>query len=421
MSKTSAGLLFIGNGGAAISAVRAARAVGYESPIQMISDTCGDTFNPMLSPYYLAGHIPFERCFPFGREFYTSHGVTCHFGSPVEVLDPFSKEARLADGRVLTYDRCLVATGARPVLPRVSGIDQSRYVYTLRTAEDAIHLSKAVERAKDVLVLGASLIGLKMAEILLSKGARVTLVDVAEHVLPSVAHPRCAAIVEEVVRNRGVDLRLKRSLSGVEDGRERAGFHFQDGETVEADLCLVSIGIEPRVGFIDASQVMIDKGIVVDHRMRTSAEDLYAAGDVSQGMNLVTGHKEIIGLWGNACYQGRAAGYNMAGREARYRGAVPEHVSTLFGLNFVHLGNVNLSEGETEIIADPGLSEYGYHLLCFEKGILKGANLLQDPGHAGRLKTAILRRFDWTRELDKLRPYPDRSVLDRILCAWFGA
>lgn len=387
----------------------------------MISDTCGDTFNPMLSPYYLAGHIPFERCFPFGREFYTSHGVTCHFGSPVEVLDPFSREVRLGDGRVLPYDRCLVATGARPVLPRVSGIEQSRYVYTLRTAEDTIHLKDALGKARDALILGASLIGFKMAEIFLSRGIKVTLVDIAEQVLPGVAHPRCATIMEDVVRQKGVEVRLTRSLHGVEEGRGRATFHLQDGEKIEADLCLVSIGIEPRVGFIDASQVRIDKGLIVDHMMRTSAEDLYAAGDVSQGMNLLTGHKEIIGLWGNACYQGRAAGYNMAGRKAHYRGAVPEHVSTLFGLTFVHLGDVNPSGEESQIIADPGLSEYGYHVLCFEKGVLKGANLLNDLGHAGKLKTAILRRIDWTGELDKLIPFPDRSVLDRILGAWLQA
>ncbi|MBW1996431.1 MAG: NAD(P)/FAD-dependent oxidoreductase [Deltaproteobacteria bacterium] len=392
---TSHGLLFIGNGGAAISAVRAARAAGYEGPVQMVSDTAGETFNPMLSPYFLAGQIPFESCFPFGRDFYSRYKVRCRFDLPVVSLDPFSREIRLADGTVLAYDRCLVATGARPVFPRVPGIDGSRYVYTLRTAEDTIRLNDAIARTSDALILGASLIGLKMAEIILSKGARVTLVDIADQVLPGAAHPECASIVEEVVREKGVDLRLKTSLQGVEDGRKKAAFHFQDGEILEAELCLLSIGIEPRLDFIDGSQVKIDRGI-----------------------NLLTGRKEVIGLWGNACYQGRTAGSNMGGRKATYRGAVPDHVSTVFGVRFAHLGDVHSTGEEVLVIADQGLSEEGYRLLSFEKGVLKGVNLLNDLRHAGKLKSAIRRRLDWTGELERLRPFPAPSVLEMILGKW---
>ncbi|MBW2065767.1 MAG: FAD-dependent oxidoreductase [Deltaproteobacteria bacterium] len=418
---TSNGLLFVGNGGAAISAVRAARAAGYEGPIRMVADAPGETFNPMLAPYFLAGQIPFENCFPFGRDFYTRYDVRCRFGLPLVSLDPFSREARLADGGILAYDRCLVATGARPVLPRAPGIDESRYVYTLRTPEDTIRLSDAITRTRDALIIGASLVGLKMAEILLSKGARVTLVDIADQVLPGAAHPKCASIVEGIIRKKGVDLRLKTSLQGVEDGRKKAAFHFEGGEILEADLCLVSIGIEPRLDFVDPSQVEIDKGIIVDHMMRTSVEDLYAAGDVSQGMNLVTGRKEIVGLWGNACYQGRTAGCNMAGGKVSYRGAVPDHVSTVFGVDFAHLGDVHPTGEENLVISDRELSGEGYRLLSFEKGVLKGANLLNDLRIAGKLKTAIHRKFDWTGELDRLRPFPAPSVLEMILGKWIQA
>ncbi len=123
-------------------------------------------FNPMLSPYYLKGNIPWERCFPFGQGFYRDYDITCHFDVPAESLDAVNQEVTLANGRTLPYDRCLIATGASPVIPPVPGLKDSPRAFPLRTAASARRLEKAISSSRRAVVLGASLVGLKVAEIL---------------------------------------------------------------------------------------------------------------------------------------------------------------------------------------------------------------------------------------------------------------
>ena len=408
-------ILIIGNGGAAISAVKAARSAGYSGPIHMVSDAPGLAFNPMLSPYYLAEEISFDQCFPFGKAFYKRYDVTCHFGSPAEELDLINREVVLSGGRKLVYDRCLIATGASPILPPVSGLRTSRHVFTLRTAEETIFLHETLSRARNALILGASLVGVKMAEILVRRGMTVTLVDIADQILPHAAHPECASLLEAHLTTMGVELHLGWNLQSVEDHGSKVYCHFQGEKTIDSDLCLVSIGVRPNLDFLDKAVVDIDKGILVDHRMRSNVEDLYAAGDVSQGHNLLSGKKEVIGLWGNACYQGRTAGMNMAGRTVSYPGAVLDHISTFFGWNFVQLGNHNPQGEDLTILSNRDLSEGPYRLLVFDKGVLVGANLINGFEIAGKLKMALIRRLNWQEYFDPLTHIPSDLEIDRFL------
>jgi len=412
---SASNLLVIGNGGAAIHAVQAARTAGHSGPIHMVSDTPGRAFNPMLSPYYLAGKIHFDDCFPFGEGFYKGYDITCHFGSPVEVLNPNNREVVLSGGKKLLYDKCLVATGARPIFPSASGLRSSRHAFTLRTAEETILLHEAMTKAKSALILGASLVGVKLAEILDQRGVKVTLVDIADQILPHAAHPDCAALLQNHLTQKGVEIHLGWTLEWVEEHEQEAYFHFQGGETLKADLCLVCIGVRPNLDFLNGSDVEVDQGILVDHRMCTSLEGLYAAGDVSQGRNLLSGKKEIIGLWGNACYQGRTAGLNMAGQRTTYPGAIPDHISTFFGLAFVHLGNPNHRGNDVTILSNHDLSQGPYRLMVFDRGILVGSNLINGFENAGSLKKAMIRKLNWSEHFGSLKNLPSDQDIERFL------
>lgn len=408
-------LLIIGNGGAAIHALQAARAARHSGPLHLVSDVPGRAFNPMLSPYYLAGKIHFDDCFPFGEGIYKKFDVMCHLGSPAETLDPVNREVILQGGKRLRYDRCLIATGARPLLPPVSGLGTSSHVFTLRTAEETILLHDALSGIQRALILGASLIGVKVAEILVQRGIEVIIVDIAGQVLPHAAHPECASILEEHFASKGVELHLSWYLEGVEDHGKEAYFHFKGGKTIKADLCLVSTGVRPNLDLLDGSRVEIDQGILVDQRMRTSVEGLYAAGDVSQGYNLLTGNKEIIGLWGNACYQGRTAGLNMAGKNTSHPGAIPDHISTLFGLTLVHLGNPMSQGNHLTILSNRDLSEGPYRLMVFDDGVLVGANLINGFESAGVLRKAMIRKLNWEEHFGPLSHLPSDQEIEQFL------
>jgi NADPH-dependent 2,4-dienoyl-CoA reductase/sulfur reductase-like enzyme len=388
-------IAILGNGGAAIHAARAARTSGYEGEIHLLSDTDTSAFNPMLSPYYLKRAIPWENCFPFGESFYARYDVTCHFNAPVERLDATNHRITFAKGRQLSYDQCLIATGASPVIPPVPGLKNSPRCFTLRTAVSAKNLEKAIPSAKKVVVLGASLVGLKVAEILAKRGVRVILLDVIDHILPRGADPSCAAVMKSYFEEHGVDIRLGCTLEGMEGAQEGVACHFPESIVEEADFVVVCAGVRPNIDFINNDEVAIGQAILVNERMGTNVSNLYAAGDVSEGLNLLTGKHEWMGTWGNACYQGRVAGENMAGKDTISAGSVQQNISPFFNWTYAQMGDVR-AQGERVhhiVFGDP--DQGGYFVLVFDDDILTGVNLINSAQLAGKLRRALTQKLPW--------------------------
>jgi NADPH-dependent 2,4-dienoyl-CoA reductase/sulfur reductase-like enzyme len=255
-------LAIVGNGAAAAEAVMALRANGYEDQIHLFADNEHPPYNPMLGTYLVSGAIPLERAFPFGDErgFYGANRVDAHLGRSVARLDAAEQVLATRDGSEYRYDRCLVASGARPSVPPITGLREAlaqpegRRVFTIQTLEDALGLKKAVEtlpagrgrsaagrdgegramgsagsadpEAPRAAVVGASFAGVKIAAVLHEMGLRVCLVEREPHILPLSAHPDCASLMENHLLESGYELRLGAALARVEtsDGMVRLNF-----------------------------------------------------------------------------------------------------------------------------------------------------------------------------------------------------
>lgn len=384
--------VILGNGGAALSAARAARLSGHRGEIHLISDTAEPAFNPMLSPYYFKGRIPWDGCYPFGADVYRDDDIVCRFGEPVVALDARRRQITLGDGQTLVYDRCLIATGAAPVVPPIPGLRGAARAFTLRTAASARKLEEQMRTARKAVVLGVSLVGMKMAEILVKRGVRVILLGRGDQLLPRGAHPSAAAILRRYIEGHGVDVRLGCTLEAMEEAGDEVMCHLSGGVIEPADIVLVGTGVRPNLDFVDREQVKVEQAVVTDECMRTSADDLYAAGDASQALNLITGRHDWLGTWGSGCYQGRAAGQHMAGRNAVYPGTLPQHISPFFDWTYAHIGDVQPRGGDVRHVAFGDPEEGGYALLAVQDGVITGANLINCTHLAGRLRSAILRR-----------------------------
>jgi len=407
-------MVIVGNGCAGAECIKALRQSGYRGEIHLLTDSRWPISNPMLTTYYVAGKIGFEGLFPYGagQEFYLKHGVDVYPESVVVALDAKQKVAHAKSGLEIRYDQCLVATGATPVLPLIEGIGSDR-VYTLRTVEDAIRLKEAMTRApKKVLVIGASMVGIKVMELFYKAGVEVCLADLAEHIFPLSAHPECARIVEERLEQRGIHLRFGAGIEKVEETSRGVRAYFKGGtESEEADLLVMCIGVKANTGFIDRKQVAIDRGILVDEHMRTSIPGLYAAGDVAQGKNLLSGESEMIGLWSNARSQGRTAGRNMAGENESFRGNIPHNITHFMGMDFVGIGTVNDHDR-----MEKKYDGKTYLLLFWKDGLLAGANFLDNYTGSGVVKNALMKglRHDGSSLSDSV-PVIQNQLIKNIL------
>jgi NADPH-dependent 2,4-dienoyl-CoA reductase/sulfur reductase-like enzyme len=407
-------VVILGNGCAGAECIKALRESGYKEKIHLLTDSRWSIYNPMLTTYYVAEKIGFEGLFPYGtgQEFYLKYGVEVIPESPVVALDAEQKVVRARSGLEFKYDRCLIATGATPVLPPIEGIGSDR-VYTLRTVEDAIRLKKAmVKKPKKALVIGASMVGIKVMELFYKGGMEVCMADLAQHIFPLSAHPDCARIVEERLDQKGIKLRFGAGIEKVEETNGGVRAYFSGStESEEADLLVMCIGVKANTGFIDRKRVAVDRGILVDETMRTNRPGLYAAGDVAQGKNLLSGESEIMGLWNNARYQGRTAGRNMAGKKESFPGNIPHNITHFMGMDFVGIGKINDYDG-----MEKKYDGRRYIQLFWKQGLLVGANFLDGYMESGLIKHAVMKglRRDESALSDSL-PLIQNQIIKNIL------
>jgi 3-phenylpropionate/trans-cinnamate dioxygenase ferredoxin reductase subunit len=353
----------------------------------------------MLTTYYVSGKIEFNGMFPFGYDgtFYREHRVKLYMGSAVTNLDTAKKSITLANGDTLQYDSCLIATGASPLMPRIQGINSPK-VFAMRSVEDAIKLKEALKRKpKKAVVVGASMVGIKVVELLIDAGLQVCLADLASCLFPLAAHEECANIIEKTLTSRGVELKFGAGIEGIEETENGVRALFGKESAVDADLVVMCIGVRANISFINRDQIEIDRGILVDDQMRTSCPDVYAAGDVSQGSNILTKKKQIIGLWTNARYQGRTAGKNMAGIPDTYRGNIPHNITHFMDMVFTGLGDPHGGDKHKSMT-----NSRAYTQLTFNNQQLVGVNMLGEScSSIGIIKTALEKKLINNEILDE--------------------
>ena len=356
--------VIIGNGGAAMECVEALRGCGSGAEIHLMSDSVFPAMNPTLLTYFIAGKIGLENLFPYSGDFYEKHGVKLHLGSKVIKLDADGKTVENAAGVKLGYDNCVICSGASPVIP---GAYRDRDIYTIRSAADAIMLKKRISKGKKALVVGASMIGVKVVEALVGCGVETSLIDTQPHMFPLAAHENCAELIECELRKRGVELYL--------------GTESPDITTY--DIIVVCVGIKPSLDFIDSGQVGVDRGVLVDRHMRTDRDGLYAAGDcaVLRDSGVVP---VAAGLWSCARYMGRTAGRNISGADEECFEVVRHNITRFLGLDFVSIGDIS-SDGDVFEMKSNGQ----YCRIIRKDGRITGINLLNMPEISGILKSQV--------------------------------
>ena len=405
----------IGFGTAGYHAAQAIRERDKAGGIVVYSDTGLAPYNPMLTTYYIFGKLPRSGLFPFGP----LEGIADRLGLAFRHERVVKVRARdltvETEGGAERFDKILIATGATAFAPPVKGLARSD-AFLMRTVDDAQRLKDRLDwgDVKSAVVVGASMAGIKVVEVLEKYGVQVCLADLAPHIFPLAAYPEVSAAIERRVARRGIDLRFGATIDHMEVREGKNTAVMTDGAVVPADLVSLCIGTRAATQVVQG-EVEVGRGILIDERMETSVPGVYAAGDCAQGANLESGERQIIGLWANANRQGAAAGANMAGGEARFEGNILHNITHFMGMDFIGFGD-NRIQGE--LLEQGSLDGDGLYVRAvIAGGKVAGANILDSCRISGILKNYMLRLF--TGEGGGVPDYQRAMLLQAGLTAGF--
>ena len=307
--------------GAALAGAKAAetlRTQGFDGRVVLIGEETERPYQrPLLSKDYLRGDKPAAKLYVHDEGFYADHNIELLTGTRVASVDPGAHEVTLADGSRMPYSRLLLSTGAAPRRLELPGTDLPGVRY-LREMADSDALRAAITAASRVVVIGAGWIGSEVAASARQLGAEVSIVAPEAVPLERVLGPEVGGVYRDLHAEHGVDLHLSTQVESIVGGDAAQGVRTADGLVIEGDLVVVGVGASPRDELARDAGLTLANGIVVDEFLRTSAPDVFAAGDVAATWNPMYNQRIRMEHWANALNQGQTAARNMLGQDTAY-------------------------------------------------------------------------------------------------------
>lgn len=379
--------VIVGASAAGMAAAEAIRKRDPSADIVMLSDETHPPYYRPLIPYLIYKEKTGEDILRQAR--LTPSNLDLRLGLRATHLDPKNQALTLGHADSLSYDRLLIATGASPVRPDISGLDGPG-VFSLRTWADAESIAKAAKGAKHAVILGAGRIGMKSAFALRHLGIEVTVVELLERIIPQQLDDESAAIFAGTVAEAGIKTILGQTLKAVNHkGKKVTSVTLDDGGELKADLVIVGVGVRANLELAVSGGLRVHQGLLVDEHLRTSDAHIFAAGDVVETRDVVSGNSIVSGIWSNAAEMGRIAGDNMAGGNSTYAGAFSL-------LNAMELGGLPVvSVGDVQALAGDGVEVFAerrgqtYRKLVFRGDRLIGLILVGQIERAGIYQTLI--------------------------------
>lgn len=364
--------LIIGGGTAGINAIRTIREEEQEkSEITLVS--AERPYSRMVLPYYLDRSIAESHVFTATAAVLGQWQVKTHLGRRATNLDIKSNTCTLDDGTRVEYDDCLIATGSSPVRAPVPGAD-GKGVHSFWTLEEARGVIAQVKAGSHVVMVGAGFIAFTILNSILALGAKLTIVEIAPRILPRMVDDAGAALVQEWLQKRGVTIRTNSAVTGIEDAKGKKRLRFKSGGDIAGDAVIMATGIRTNLEWLKDSGIAIKRAIVVDDQLRSNVPNVYGAGDVAEGKDVVTGEAAVHAIEPTAQEHGRVVGANMAGKNVRYRGSLLANIVEVCHLDVASFGAWEDAKAET--ITGLRKDRPAYRKLLFRGDRLTGAIIL---------------------------------------------
>jgi nitrite reductase (NADH) large subunit len=384
--------VIVGNG---IAGVTAARSITRAEPNAEVH-----IFGSEPYPYYrrprlwefLAGEIEQRELYFRPAPWYSERGIQLHMAERVTALSPTEHQLTLSSGDRVGYDRLLLATGGRSFVPPFEGVDR-RGVFALRSLDDAQAMKTHAEGCRSAAVIGGGLLGLETARALACLGMKVTVIEFMPRLLPRQLDTEGAQVLQTQLEAGGLHILTGAETEAIVGNECAAGVRLKDGQVVDGELVLVSTGIHSRAELARDAGLETDRGVIVDQQLRTSADDVYAAGDAAEFAGIV------YGIIPAAAAQAKVAAANMlAHGSASYTGTVPSNTLKVVGIDLTAAGIV-VPEGDEFVEMRRSAPEAGiYKKLVLKGDTLVGAIVIGDKALATQLERMVTRKTRLSHE-----------------------
>ncbi|MCP4876541.1 MAG: NAD(P)/FAD-dependent oxidoreductase [Gammaproteobacteria bacterium] len=407
--------IIIGAGPAGVIAAETLRKADPAAQIAIIGDEPEPPYSRMAIPYYLSDNI--EESGSYLRD------PDRHFEAQnielvqqrVDEVDTAAKQLSLADGSNRVYDKLLIATGSRPVSPPIPGLELPQ-VHSCWTLEDARNIIKLAQPGSSVVLIGAGFIGCIILEALVKRGVKLAVIETGNRMVPRMLDEKAGGLLDTWCRKEGIDVHTSCSVDGITaQADNQVEVSLSDGGKLGAALVITATGVKANIDLLEGTGINTDRGILVNRRMQTSSPDVYAAGDVAQGVDFSTGNFEVQAIQPTATDHGRIAALNMAGQGGEHHGTLNMNVLDTVGLVSCSFGLwMGVDDGDSAELYNS--DEYQYINLQFDGDHLVGASSVGKTQHIGVLRGLIESKIHLGEWKSRLMQDPTAIMEAYIAC-----
>ncbi len=387
-------VIIVGNGVAGVTAAKIIRAKSPETQVSVYTDESYHYYPRPKLYDVLSGEAEPQEVYMFSQEWYEKNGITVHLSKTALNVDTDRNELLLEGGSRANYDILILANGGHSFVPPIKGVEKTG-VFTLRTMKDALNIKEFTKKTKKVIVIGGGLLGLEFAASLRKLGQQVTVVELYSRLLPRQLDSDGATILKNRIASRGIDIVLGAKSVEILGKKTVSGILLDRGEEIIGDLVLFSAGMRSNTKLASESGIKVNRGVVVDEHLRTSADDVYAVGDVAEFEG------KVYGIIPAAVEQANVAATSILGEEhSFYDGTIPSNTLKVVGVELTSIGLVNPEEPKYEEIKKMDKKKGVYKKVVLDNGKIVGAILLGDKKGFTSIKKLIAQQTDITKYKD---------------------
>lgn len=360
--------LIIGNGIAGTSAAQSIRKYDQNGKIDIVTQEEFPFYARIRLPDYIAEVIDVKKLILHQDKWYYDNDINIRTQTKIIDIDYHKKKAKDQKGNIFGYNSLLIATGSKPFFPFIPGNDKKN-IFVLRNIGDANNIMSAARKAKRIIIVGGGLLGLETAYALIRKSYSIVVLELIDRLLPRQIDKQGSALIMNLLEKKGFKFKLNAKVRKIIGHDFVKGLELDSGEIVDGDMIIISAGVRANLDIPLKLKLKTKRGTIVNSKMQTSINDIYAAGDVAQI------EETHLCLWSIADKQGEIAGANMAGYSQDYEGAIPLNHLSIAGIKLSSAGNIDV---ENLLDNDIKMREQIYQKFVRKEGKLVGCIMIND-------------------------------------------